>query len=307
MAAKSISREVGKKVGLWGGIAVAGLAVAVLLARWLVTLPAVADFITRYPGVAPQPEAAPVGTPAWVAIQHFLNMLFMLVTIRAGTLIRYTRRPKAYWLRNNKKFPVTRGAPTKISFDLWIHLWSNVLWLVNGLVFVVAIFATGHWLKLVPTTWEVIPHSLSVGLQYLSLNWPAENGWIHYNSLQQLTYFITIFIAAPVAALSGLRISPAWSARWSKLGNALPLGPVRLVHNFATLWFVVFIVTHVTLVLATGALRNLNHMFAARDDAGWLGFVLFAVSLVVLVGAWIVARPMFLKPVAQLRGKVTAR
>lgn len=37
-------------------------------------------------------------------------------------------------------------------------------------------------------------------------------------------------------------------------------------------WFLAFIVMHVTLVFTTGLLRNLNHVFAARDSGSWVGF-----------------------------------
>jgi hypothetical protein len=62
---------------------------------------------------------------------------------------------------------------------------------------------------------------------------------------------------------------------------------------------------HVTLVLATGALKNLNHMYGGSDDATWVGFVIFAISIVVMIGAWVAARPLLLRPVASLMGKVS--
>ena len=50
-----------------------------------------------------------------------------------------------------------------------------------------------------PTSWDVFPNALSVLIQYLSLDWPAENGWVAYNGLQLIAYFVTVFIAAPLA------------------------------------------------------------------------------------------------------------
>lgn len=288
-------------------VAVALLAVAVLAARWLIGLPAVASFVERYPGTGSVPAEAPTGLPAWVGWQHFLNLFFMVLIIRTGWQVRTTRRPEAYWTRNNKRFPRTKGAPTKISLDLWLHLSLDALWLLNGAVFVVLLFATGQWLRIVPTTWEVFPNAASVALQYLSLNWPTENGWIHYNALQSLTYFVTIFVAAPLAAITGFRMSAAWSKRWTRAGKAFPLEVARKLHFPVMIYFVLFIVTHVTLVLATDALRNLNHIYAARDDAGWTGFWFFAGSLAIVAAGWVLARPMFLQPVASLTGKVTAR
>jgi hypothetical protein len=70
------------------------------------------------------------------------------------------------------------------------------------------------------------------------------------------------------------------------------------------IYFVVFIFFHVTLVLATGALRNLNHMYAGRDDGTWWGAGIFAISLLVMAVAWVAFRPSVLAPVAGLTGRV---
>ena len=73
----------------------------------------------------------------------------------------------------------------------------DLLWLVNGIVFYVLLFATPQWQRLVPTSWSVFPDALSVLIQYLSLNWPVENTWVAYNGLQLIAYFVTVFVAAP--------------------------------------------------------------------------------------------------------------
>jgi hypothetical protein len=64
-------------------------------------------------------------------------------------------------------------------------------------------------------------------------------------------------------------------------------------------------VVHVFLVLTTGALRNLNHMYGLSDDDGWFGFWVFLASVAVMVAAWFLARPIFLRPIASLMGKVS--
>jgi hypothetical protein len=70
------------------------------------------------------------------------------------------------------------------------------------------------------------------------------------------------------------------------------------------LYFIGFTIAHVGLVLATGALRNLNHMYAGRDDESWIGAIVFGVSLVVMIVGWVVARPAVLKRLAALGGTV---
>ena len=78
----------------------------------------------------------------------------------------------------------------------------------------------------------------------------------------------------------------------------------RALHFPVMLYFVAFTVVHVALVLATGALRNLNHMYASNDSTGLDRALIFAVSIVVIVGVWFLAQPVFLRPIASLTGKV---
>ncbi|MEV7132157.1 cytochrome b/b6 domain-containing protein [Arthrobacter sp. NPDC093128] len=284
---------------------VAVLLVLVVAARCLRELSPVQDFLSVYPGESPLPAGAPVGLPAWLGWQHFLNSLLILLIIRSGWQVRTSPRPPAYWTRNNTGLVRTKEKPAKISLNLWFHLTLDALWILNGIIFFVLLFATGQWMRVVPTSWDVFPNALSALLQYASLNWPLENGWNNYNSLQLLSYFTTIFIAAPLAILTGLRISGAWPKNATGLNRAYPLEAARAVHLPVMIYFVAFIIVHVTLVLATGAVRNLNHMYAATDDGGWTGLWIFAGSLAFMATAWWLARPIFLRPLASLMGKVS--
>jgi thiosulfate reductase cytochrome b subunit len=281
------------------------LLVLVLGAQWLRALPEVQSFLTDYPGESAVPAGAPVGFPAWLGWQHFLNSFFLLLIIRTGWIVRSGRRPAAFWTRNNTGLIRTKNPPSRISLDLWLHLSLDALWVLNGIVFYILIFSTGQWLRLVPTSWDVFPNALSAALQYASLNWPTENGWVNYNSLQVLAYFTIVFIAAPLAIITGLRMSGAWPKDATRLNRAYPIEIARAVHLPVMFFFVAFIIVHVTLVLSTGALRNLNHMYAMQDGDSWLGFWIFAASVVVMIVAWIAARPLLLRPMAQLTGTLS--
>jgi thiosulfate reductase cytochrome b subunit len=290
----------------WGVPAgLVALVLVVLLAKWLRDLPAVTAFLADFPGHSELPGGAPVGFPAWLAWQHFLNAFFLLLIIRTGWQVRTTTRPSGHWTRNNKGLIKTKTPPTKITLELWFHLTLDALWMINGVLFAVLLFATGQWMRIVPTSWDVFPNALSAALQYASLNWPTENGWVNYNALQLLTYFITVFIAAPLAFISGIRTSSAWPKKAVALNRAYPIELARAIHFPVMIYFVAFIVVHVFLVLATGVLRNLNHMYGVSDDAGWFGFWVFVASVAVMVAAWFLARPIFLRPIASLMGKVS--
>jgi hypothetical protein len=277
----------------------------VLLAKLLMGLPAVASFVADYPGQSELPGNAPVGFPAWLAWQHFLNAFFLLLIIRTGWQVRTTTKPSGHWTRNNKGLIKTKNPPTKITLELWFHLTLDALWILNGIVFAVLILASGQWMRIVPTSWDIFPNALSAALQYASLDWPTEDGWINYNALQLLAYFVTVFIAAPLAFITGLRMSSAWPKKAAGLNKAYPIEWARAVHFPVMIYFVAFIAVHVFLVLTTGALRNLNHMYGVQDDDGWFGFWVFLASVAVMVAAWFLARPIFLRPIASLMGKVS--
>jgi thiosulfate reductase cytochrome b subunit len=299
------------------------LIVAVAAAQGLRHLPAVDRFIARYPGtIVSSSDTASTGLPVWVGVTHFLNLLLMVFIIRSGIQI-LADHPRLYWTRHSTPgrdwfrfqrpvpqdplwtakqdsvtLPAHVGLPGlrhSIGLARWWHLGTDVLWLANGLAFYVLLFTTGQWRRVVPTTWAVVPAAASVLIQYLSLNWPRENSWIAYNALQQLAYFVTIFIAAPAATLTGLGMSPALSTRFHRVSKLLSIQVARSLHFVVLCWFLFFIVMHTALVFTTGLLQNLNMAYTGRDSGSWLGFWVFAASMVVVTVAWVAATPITLR------------
>lgn len=296
------------------------LIAAVAIGKGLHNVPAVQDFIHRYPGS--DTRGVPAGTPAWAGWTHFFNLFLMTYIIRTGIQILcdhprlyFSRNstpgkdewlrvgppvPDGYWTANDDTvaLPPQFGLPGfrhSIGLARWWHLGADVLWLLNGLVFYVLLFATGQWRHVVPMSWDVFPNAASVAIQYLSLDWPTDNGWYAYNGLQLLAYFTTIFIAAPAALITALGMSPALSMRLTVISKRLDLQHARSLHFLVLVYFIFFIVTHVTMVFTTEALRNLNHMFAARDDTSWVGFWIFAAAMVVVVVGWVAATPFTIR------------
>lgn len=297
------------------------LVAAIAVAQGLRTLPEVQDFILRHPGTA---YAVPSGVamPAWLRVQHFLNLFFLLFIIRSGLQI-LADHPRLYWTRHSTPgrewfrmqkrvpddplwtakedsitLPKHLGLPGirhSIGLARWWHLGVDVLWLTNGVVFYVLLFSSGEWRRVVPTSWQVFPDAASTLLQYLSLSWPTDNSWVAYNGLQVLAYFITIFVAAPLAMVTGLGMSPALSTRFRFISKRLSIQAARSLHFLVMCWFLFFIVVHVTLVFTTGALRNLNHIYPGNNGDSWLGFGMFAASMVLVLIAWVAATPVTLR------------
>jgi DMSO/TMAO reductase YedYZ molybdopterin-dependent catalytic subunit/thiosulfate reductase cytochrome b subunit len=298
------------------------LLILVAVAQGLRDMPSVQRFIVRNPGTLPSAQAAHPGLPWWVEAQHFLNLFFMIFIIRAGLQI-LADHPRLYWTRHSTPgrdwFRIQKPVPPdplwtakqdsislpkhfglpglrhSIGLARWWHLGVDMLWLANGVVFYVLLFSTGQWHRVVPTTWKVFPSAASVMIQYLSLHWPAETGWSAYNSLQLLAYFITVFVAAPAALITGLGMSPALSTRIKWVSRRLSIQTARSLHFLVLCWFLFFIVVHVTLVFTTGLLHNLNHIYADRNDASWIGFGVFCGVMTLIVVTWVAATPFTLR------------
>jgi sulfoxide reductase catalytic subunit YedY len=251
-------------------------------------------FIKEYPGISQAAPSVDSGFPWWLQLQHFLNMLFMMFIIRAGIQI-LADHPRLYWDRDctpgtewfrfqhpvpegriwtakddSVTLPSWLGIPGlrhTIGLARWRHFSIDLLWILNGAAFYVLLFTANQWQRLIPITWDAFPNAISTAIQYASLNFPVDHTWTRYNGLQQLSYFITVFIAAPVSILTGLLQSPAISNRLGLLGTVLNRQVARSIHFIPFLWFVLFILAHGIMVFITGIRRqNTNHMFAGVES-----------------------------------------
>jgi DMSO/TMAO reductase YedYZ molybdopterin-dependent catalytic subunit/thiosulfate reductase cytochrome b subunit len=261
----------------------------------------------------PETAAGPVGFPAWLRITHYVNFLFLILLIRSGLQILMDH-PRLYgnvhctpgteWLRLTPvEVPRDRLWTAKDDsrhLSPWIglpgyrhtvgmarhwHFLSVLFWVGNGLVFVVLLFGTGQWKRLVPTSWRIVPEAWAVFVHYATLHLPPEpNGFFRYNALQQLAYFAVVFVLAPLAILTGPSMSPALTNRF-KWYPFLPgnrqIG--RSIHFLVMCAFVVFVVGHVAMITITGLVRNMNHIVRGKDDASPAGLYLGLVGIAVVV------------------------
>lgn len=315
--------------GLWfAAFAAAVLLVVIAAAQQLRQYDWVQSFVARFPGAdtgfAP---AVTAGFPAWLRWQHFFNIVFMMFIMRSGLQI-LADHPRLYlnsgcqpgteWLRMNDEVPADRldkGDPPRvwtskddsvslpkwlgipgfrhsIGLARWWHLSFDLLWLVNGVVFYVLLFSTGQWRRIVPESWTVFPNAVSTAIQYASLDFPANEGFTNYNGLQVLSYFVTVFIAAPLAFVTGLLQAPAVAARLGTGRGLFNRQIARTVHFVVLLWMLFFIASHVTMVFITGAVGNLNHITLGTDTHSYWAVAVFVAAAVIVAGLWLIASPL---------------
>ncbi|MFN8402031.1 MAG: molybdopterin-dependent oxidoreductase [Anaerolineales bacterium] len=316
--------RIGKRwISIWWAIPIAFVAAlfAVAIAQELRTIPAVQEFILRYPGDA-TPVSVTSGFPWWLRAQHFFNAFFMMFIIRAGIqiLADYPRlflqrdcTPGKEWFRFQHDVPTDRlwtskddsvtipgwlgipGVRHSVGLARWWHFTFDLLWVLNGLLYYVLLFTTNQWLRVVPTSWDVFPNALSTFIQYLSLNFPVEHTWTVYNGLQQLTYFVTIFIAAPIAFITGVMQGPAFSNKLGWFAKFMNRQLARTIHFIVLGWFLFFIFVHTALVFITGLRQNLNYMVVGVNDGSWNGFLIYVPVMIILIGIWVMVSPLTIK------------
>src|SRR5499427_1546322 len=311
-------------------IGLALLIIGIAVAQQLRTYPAVQEFIAKYPGTGSFQPAVTAGFPSWLRIVHFLNLLFILFIIRAGIQILADHprleldagsKPGREWLRLRGPVPPDRmqqepperawtakddavglpgwigipGIRHSIGLARWWHFSFVLLWLANGVVFYLLLFTTGQWERLVPRDWTVMPNAVSTALQYVSLTFPANEGWTQYNGLQIIAYFIAVFVAAPLALITGLLQAPAIASRFGLGWGRINRQVARTVHFFVLLYFVFFIFVHTRMIWITWLLVNLNHITFGLNTPSWTGLWLYAIWMSIVVVVWFAASPLTLR------------
>ncbi len=314
--------------GRWWSVAWLGVLGAIgllslhIFSVWLLEMPGGQAFVERYSGNPAVPLPGVQGFPEWLRWQHYLNLMFFVLIARAGIQI-LADHPRLYWNRHctpgSEWFRFQIPVPTdrdwtarddavtlpgwlglpglrhSIGLARWWHFSIDLLWVANGVGFIALLFATEQWRRLVPVSWEVFLQAASVALQYAALQMPHDDGWVRYNALQQLAYFSVVFVAAPLAMLTGLAQAPAIGNRLRLVSKALHRQTARSLHFLVLAYFLFFVMTHVAMVFATGFRRNLNHIVMGTDASDWSGFGWGMAGLGVIAALWAVATPLTLR------------
>ena len=298
---------------------IAALVVIPILFAWVQWLTVGLPYILPIPQDYPNVITLPHGFPIWVRYCHFFNLVFLMMLIRSGISILYDH-PRLYF--NNDCTPGTewiRLTPIIVPKDrVWTakedaryitpivatpgyhhtvgiarswHFLNVYGFIVTGLLFIVMLFDTEQWRRLVPESALTFSSAWNTWVHYATFHLPPEpNGFYAYNSLQQLAYFSVVFVLGPMAILTGVAMSPAvvnrfpWYARL--FGGRQS---ARSLHFLTMMAFFAFIVVHVALVAMTGFVRNMNHIVLGTDTTNRLGMVLGFVGLSAVILSWIAA------------------
>src|SRR5690242_8980554 len=212
--------------------------------------------------------------PWWVIVTHFLNILFLSLLARSGLEI-LSAFPKLYlhddchpgreWLRISKKvraadacqvwsseeeeeaWPSVLALPGRKNLGLgrhW-HLMTVPFWVATGAVYITLVFASGYWRELVPTSWSIFPDAVRAVGVYLTFHLPPEWHGHPFNAAQQLSYFVVVFVLAPLQVATGAAMSPAVIGRFPRYAKLFGgRQKARSLHFVGLIAFALFLVIH---------------------------------------------------------------
>lgn len=256
--------------------------------------------------------------PFWLRASHLINFVLIGMLLRSGwemlsSLPRLWWRndcaPGTEWLRfTRRKLPKEEGVYTSLMDEKSLsplvalpgreniglgrhwHGLSVMLWVLNGLVYVTLLFATGLWRRIVPTSWDVFPQAWESMKIYAGFGVPDISHYTPYDPLQMLTYTAVIFLLAPLFILTGVAMAPAIRSRYPwyvKLWGGHQ--GARSLHFICMVLMSGFILMHVGLVFLVHREHNLVHMvFGDVDTARYAqAFVIIIAVIVAVVLFWI--------------------
>lgn len=256
--------------------------------------------------------------PFWLRASHLINFFLIGLLIRSGWQIIATH-PRFYWKNDcgpgtewikftKRVVPPEEGAfmarDDESELPSWLALpggkniglgrhWHGLvtmLWVLNGLLYVILLFATGLWRRIIPTSWDVFPAALHEIWTYLHLQVPPVTEYAPYGAAQQLAYTTLIFIVAPLMIATGPIMSPAVIGRYPwypKIFGGRQAG--RSIHFLGMCFILVFIVIHLALVFLVYPKHNFVHMVFGTDqyDRWGVALAIILVTIALVVAAWL--------------------
>ena len=291
-------------------------AAMVVAFKLFITTGTAQSFIRAHPCDQKTPHFPP-GIDTWQIATHLANFLFMVMIVRAGwqiladhprLYVKIDCSPDKEWVRFRGPVPKDRlwtakddaitlsplfglpGGRHTIGVARHWHFIFDILFVLNGIAFIALTFATQHYLKLVPTQASILPAAASCVIQYSALHLPHEvGGYYRFDALQQLSYFAVVFVAAPLAILAGLAMSPALDNRFKFYQRLFGNRQIaRSLHFLVMVAFLLFYFVHMVMIAATGFTNNLNGITLGVDEHNLNGVALFllAIAFTVALNIW---------------------
>ena len=232
----------------------------------------------------------------WVRIVHWLITVSFLALAVSGLLILMVH-PRLYWgeVGNDLtpalfELPISRNyqhggweeivpfsqeenSPVSASrtFEIFnqngwgrsLHFLAAWFLVIPGAVYLlVGLFTAHFWRNFIPNAGELNSRLISQDLKnHVRFRIREATGGPQYGILQKCAYCGVVFIALPLAVMTGLAMSPAITAAYPFLSDMFGgFQSARTIHFFASIILVLFLVVHVAMIVKSGFKRQILGM-----------------------------------------------
>ena len=228
-------------------------------------------------------EAPPPGTPIRrhglaTRVWHWVNAVAVVILLGSGLGIS-NAHPRLYWGRYGANFD-----------PAWLHLPRFPAWITIPASYNLAISRRWHLFfalvlgfgLLAHLLWSLANRHIQRDLRVRRADLSPAHLWAdlrahwnfrfhdperprEYNAFQKLSYVAILFVALPLAILTGLALSPAMDAAWPWLLDLLGgRQSARSIHFLAATGIALFTIVHLVLVILAGPINEVRSMLT-----GW--------------------------------------
>lgn len=232
----------------------------------------------------------------WVKLSHWVVSLSFVTLVFSGVVILMCH-PRLYWgevgndltpawfelpiSRNHqhggweKSVPFFQEAGSPVSASRTFKIFNQNGWgrslhflagwclVLPGGVYLALGIVTGHFRRhLLPHRRECAPGRFWEDIRsHLRLDVRPATGGPQYGLLQKCAYSVVVFLALPLAVVTGLAMSPAITAEYPFLSGMFGgHQSARTLHFFAFVVLVLFLLVHVAMVIKSGFKRQMRAM-----------------------------------------------
>jgi thiosulfate reductase cytochrome b subunit len=236
------------------------------------------------------------GHARWVRLSHWIITVSFLTLAFTGVEILMVH-PRLYWgeVGNDLtpallELPISRnyqhggwdktvaffqdaGSPVSANrtYDIFnkngwgrsLHFLAAWLFVLPGAIYLVVGLFTGHFRRnIVPRPTELNPKSFWREIvDHTRLRIRAATGGPTYGLLQKCSYFAVVFVALPLAVVSGLSMSPAITAAFPFLLRLFGgYQSARTIHFGTFVILILFLLVHVVMIIKSGFKQQMRAM-----------------------------------------------
>jgi thiosulfate reductase cytochrome b subunit len=225
---------------------------------------------------------------AFVRVTHWITAICFFALLVSGVELVISH-PRFYWGETGNSgtpalfkipIPSSRGTvptgygyvlPDQNGWSRYLHFQAAWAVVLTGLAYALWGLWTGHFRSnLFPApedrTWRALSEVMAKHARFKPLDHADA---FSYNVLQRAAYLVVIFVLFPLVIWTGLALSPSFNSAFPTAVNVLGgRQSARTLHFFVSVFLVLFLIVHVTMVVLAGFTSRMRAMISGTMISG---------------------------------------